>query len=234
MWLKQGGTTFPERSMEWLRVLRPASLALALAARRAPLLRGAGPVARALDSVSKRALGDLTATPDVKGQRSREATAIELASLVSQIASEYALRPAFGERSLAWILGEAVQKARYGEPVMRVVEDRQGRIQGGYLMHLRPGDIARVFQLFTAPSGATAVVQDLVLQADRLGASAVSGRTSPEILNALLRERAILTQRSATVARGAPALIAELAGGRAFVNGVAGETWMRLIGDEFR
>ena len=54
MWEKAGGETAPSESMEWLRILRPAGLALAFAAGPVPMLGAFRPLARLIDRSMER------------------------------------------------------------------------------------------------------------------------------------------------------------------------------------
>jgi hypothetical protein len=78
------------------------------------------------------------------------------------------------------------------------------------------------------------VVDCLFAHAAERGMAGLSGRTQPGLLEALLPKGCHFLHRSATVALSRDKdLMARLAGGDAFINGLAGETWIRLIGDEF-
>jgi hypothetical protein len=80
---KVGGERLPASSLDWLRVLRPAGFAVALAGMAFRLASVFSPVASGFDRlVEASGRNPLTAPPDTSGYRDAEVTNAELAELV--------------------------------------------------------------------------------------------------------------------------------------------------------
>lgn len=100
---------------------------------------------------------------------------------------------------------------------------------------MQPRGVARVTQIIAAPGHAEGVADDLLATAARERLVAVTGRTQPALLDALMLRRCVFVHRSSTMVHcRSPEILDALERGDAFINGVAGETWMRLIGGEFQ
>lgn len=231
MWRKLGGQVVANRSLNWIRVLRPMSWLVTAAARRAPwfgLLRGP---ASLFDMVSARRLAPQSA-PNSSGE---DVDPSALSPIVRDIAQSFALHPDFDEAALAFLLEHAARKERYGELIARIVHSRRGQPIGGYVAHGRPNDTLRVVQIFTSAANADPVVADLFSRAAAMGAAAVNGRTQPEIIPSLLSAQYLFAYSGgATLVHGRdPELLAAVHGPDNFLNGLAGETWARLIGGAF-
>lgn len=153
---------------------------------------------------------------------------------IPQFAAHYALRPDWDRASLAWFLRHAASKARHGRLFRRMVYGRNGEPAGCYLYYGRPGGIAWVLQILSRPEAVGAVVADLLGHAEQQGCVAVRGRTQPHLLDTLLKNRSLFFQRSSTtVHTGNADLLAAIRSGDAFIIGLAGEGWTRLIGEQF-
>ena len=66
------------------------------------------------------------------------------------------------------------------------------------------------------------------------GLVAMRGRTQPALLQAMIGKKCAFLHASSTVVHSRdPGLLEAMTTGRAFLNGLAGEGWTRLIGDRF-
>jgi hypothetical protein len=91
-----------------------------------------------------------------------------------------------------------------------------------------------VLQILASPGSADAVFSSLLTHAATLGAVALRGRAQPNLLASLLRNHCVLFQRSSTTVYSKNAdLLAAIRSGDAFIVGLAGEAWTRLIGENF-
>jgi hypothetical protein len=89
-------------------------------------------------------------------------------------------------------------------------------------------------QIFAPPSHAEAVIDDVLAQGWRRGATAVVGKNQPEIMDALVQRRCLFRHIEFTMVHArSPELASAIGRADAFVNGLAGETWARLIGGDF-
>ncbi|MCB1497232.1 MAG: hypothetical protein KDJ86_15695 [Bauldia sp.] len=233
MWDRLGGRTEPAYSMEWLRILRPAAMAVDVLATKSRAATAVAPLARLFDRGAAR----LRANPlpvDPSRDRGEEVGESDFVDAVLPLSATYPLRPDWNRESLSWFVGQASEKERFGPPVRRIVRDRKGRPVGAYLYCVQPGAIAFVLDIFAAPKAAEEVVDDLIADAWRRGAIAVRGRVQPELADLLLRRKAVFVHASSMVVHTRRAeLLAAIHSGDALITGLAGETWSALIGGLF-
>jgi hypothetical protein len=117
---------------------------------------------------------------------------------------------------------------------MRAVVARGGTPIGAFLYHVRPGRIAHVLQVVALPGQAGTVLDRLFLHAEQSGAVAVRGRSQPHLLDALLTRNCFHVHRASSLVHARdPALLEPFLSGRAFFNGLAGDSWTRLVGEDF-
>ena len=153
---------------------------------------------------------------------------------VPRFAATYALHPDWDRDSLAFILRHSAQKSRHGTLYRRMVYGPNKAPAGCYLYYGRPGGIAWVLQVLALPDAVDRVVSNMMAHASALGVVALRGRTQPNLLEPLLRNGCLLFQRSSTTVYSKNAdLIAAISSGDAFIIGLAGEGWTRLIGENF-
>lgn len=237
LWKRLRGTVLTSYSLEWLRVFRPlAFLAAGVEhaggpARRAlPLVR---PLARPLDALAARLAPALSRVADSPCGEEEIADDATFAALLERFTEPYAARPAWARVDLAARIAASRRKARYGTMVRRLV--LRGTVPIGlYLYHARPGGIGHVLQIVAAPGRAGDVVDRMFASARAEGLAALRGRTQPDSLDAMLTRGCVFAHRASTcVQTRDPALLAPFASGRAFVTGLAGETWSPLVGDDF-
>jgi len=233
MWSKLGGRTEAAYSMEWLRVINPAGLGVAMARERsrgAALLR---PFAAAFDRFAARvSRNPLRVVP--AADAGADADDDDLVGAILELLPAYRLRPAWDRGSLRWFLDQASVKERYGPLIRRVVRDRKGQTVGAYLYCVRPQGIAFVLQVLATEKAAESVIDDLVVDANRRGAAAVRGRVQPELADVLLRRRAVFVHSSSLVVRSTRAdILAAIHAGDAMITGFACESWSSLIGGLF-
>jgi hypothetical protein len=85
-----------------------------------------------------------------------------------------------------------------------------------------------------APGMESQVVERLLSHAHERGLAAIRGRTQPALLDAMLDQKFAFLHASSTVFHSSRQDLTEAAlCGRAFLNGLSGESWTRLIGDRF-
>ena len=231
MWRRLRGLVLPGYSLEWLRVFRPAAFGLALMALRRPVLNRLRFAASPIDRLLAPALRTAPMTPDrVYSDHPVDDGAV--VSLIERFTEHYAVRPDWSAMNFAGMLADARSKSRYGEMTQHVVM-RAGIPIGLFIYHAKPEAIGHVLQIAAAPGRMEEVVDCLFAHAAQRGLAALRGRTQPALLEALLPKRCQFLHRSATVALSPDKEIAGmLAGGEAFINGLAGEAWIRLIGDD--
>ncbi len=240
MWRTARATVLAPYSLEWLRILKPAAFALEAAAGRLGFLRLAKPLARAADAVISRG-GDKQTwshyTP-LAGKANAfidaPATDDDFIEACQQLVRTFPLRPTWARPVLEIMLKHAARKAVHGERVQHVIRNRGGKIVGLYLYYGDPGGIGRVVQIMAEPGQETIVIDCLLRNAYDRGLVAIRGRTQPALLQAMIGKKCAFLHTSSTVVHSRdPALVDAMTSGGAFLNGLAGEGWTRLIGDRF-
>jgi hypothetical protein len=234
MWRKLRGTVLPAYSLEWVRILRPTAFAIDVAARSAPFVRLFHPAAVPLDGMIRRFGPALLRLPKNVPADDREISRIDLAALIADILAKTPLHPAWSPGVLRQMLADASQKSRYGTFIARAVTARNGAPIGAFLYHARPGRIAHVLQVVAVPGHAGTVLDRLFLHAEEFGAVALRGRTQPALLDALLTRHCFHVHRASSLVHARDtALLEPFLAGRAFFNGLAGDSWTRLVGENF-
>lgn len=235
---KLHATVLPDYSLEWLRVIRPAGLAVELGAHMVKPARLLAPLALPVDALARRGaeprwfnVGRALAG---KALGSRDTDDDETLALVERFTETYAARPRWTDAGLRYKVTESRHKALYGSMVRRAVTTRDGRPIGMFIYHGDAGRVGRVMQLLSAPGQAGAVIDSMLVHASERGLVALRGRTMPALLEAMLGRRFIFLHACSTIVHARdPALVEPFVAGKAFFNGLAGESWSRLIGDSF-
>jgi hypothetical protein len=235
LWECLGGSLSAQYSMEWFRILRPAEGALALALEHWPMAAPLRVITRLIDSLwvtAKRRPFSIEANdPSIRHVRFDTDEAIEF---IPSLAADYELRPSWRREELPWFLRHAQCKERHGPLIARRVVARNGTTVGCYLYYGRPGDVAFVLQILCKRQYADVVIKALLADAYGLGCTVVRGQSQPEMLAALLQNRCIYRRGPAVMAQARNAeLSTSIQTGSAWITGLAGESWSRLIGGQF-
>ncbi|OAP39851.1 hypothetical protein AU381_09885 [Sinorhizobium glycinis] len=242
MWTRLRGIILPQYSLDWVRVLRPASFALDLVARRIGPVRALRPLAGAFDERFRGRMGrgDLRWSGVPKeGSRPGTLQVIDidvgsLAELFMPLTRQFAMQPAWADGQLEHILRHAIEKPEFGEPLIAAVKTRTGAPVGAFFYHFKPGGTARVLQLLALPGQAGSVLDCLIDHAAARGAAALRGRTQPALLEAMMGRRIGFVHAASTVVHSRDEEIVDaFRNAQGFVNGLAGEHWSRLIGGSF-
>jgi hypothetical protein len=237
MWRKLRGTVLPDYSLEWVRIIRPAGFAAAVAGAAFGPARLLSPLSRPVDSLIRRrpsawshvaaAIPDGTAT-------TAEANEDETVELLVSLTESYAAKPAWQRASLARRVAESRRKANFGTRVRRKVLGRDGRTLGLFLYYGDAGGIGRAVQILFQPGQAGTVIDAMLADAAERGLVGLRGRSMPALLEAMLGRRFFFLHASSSIVHARdPSLLEPFVAGKAFFNGFAGESWSRLIGDRF-
>ncbi|MDW9900974.1 hypothetical protein GOA77_03545 [Sinorhizobium meliloti] len=242
MWTKLRGVVLPQYSLDWIRVIRPASFGLDLVASRFGPARALGPLAHAFDRRHRGKLrrGQLrwSGVPDAATtQGPLQVADIDrhgFAELFAPLTRQFAVQPAWAEGQLDHILEDAEKKPEFGAPVLAAVRTRSGAPVGAFFYHLQPGGTARVLQVLALPGQAGSILNCLIEHAAARGAAAVRGRTQPALLEAMMGRRIGFVHAASTVVHSREEeLVDAFRHAQGFINGLAGEHWSRLIGGTF-
>lgn len=242
MWRQVGGSVLPLHSLDWVRVIRPATFALRTLQTRVPAAGLAAPVAATIDRVlegrnGKKPLRWTSLPRDFAPPGACSVQPVDAAGAVetiTAIASRYQIVPLWPGGALTQILDDAASKAAYGTLRRCIVCNAGGEAIGVFQYHLRRGGIAWLLFLLAMPGQRGRVLDAVLADAAGRGAVAIRGRTDPQLFDALLSRRTLMLHTEASVVHSKDAeLVASIARGDTIFNGVVGERWMRLIGDHF-
>jgi hypothetical protein len=241
MGLRLGNTALPCHSLNWIRIIRPAQWLLNRASQRVSLFRLLRPIAGAGDDLLRNRI-----SPDQprwlgfterRGGRLANVTEIDhdtFAGLFLEFSHRFALRPTWSPAEVSALTMEAILKRDFGPAFIASVSDHRGRTIGGFFYHLKERSNARVLQIVTAPGQEGAVLDALITHAAHKGAAAITGRSEPYLMEAMLGRRIAFTNTASTMISTRDAEIkAIIQSGDAMLNGLVGEQWSPLIGNRF-
>lgn len=238
LWERLHGKVLAGHSLDWVRVLRPAGFALAVASGKVAPLRIFAPLARFADQRIARGrkaanFGGITGEAPAGPLVREEANLADIAGLVRRFSDVLAARPDWENGYLEHVLAVALDKPAFGAPVMMAVRTRAGEPVGGFFYHARPGGIGRVLQVLYAPGRAGIVLDHLFADAHARGVVALRGRSQPELVEASTRRSMLfLTVSASVLLTKDAALAAPFLNGNCMLNGLAGESWNRFFGGE--
>ena len=236
MWKRLGGQSVASESMQWVRVLRPAGLALSVVADRIPFAKLARPLGRALDRLAQNFVGDMLRFDGPARGFVGDADASDalLLRYIPEFAAGYQLHPEWDAPTLQWMLDHASRNIARGPLFRRIVYGRNNVPLGCYLYQANPHGAAWVLQVLARPDAIDAVLDSLFAHAFSLGCVAIKGRTQLRLLDPLMRRHCLFYQQhSAVVHSRNPDLLKAVRSGDAMVCGLAAEPWMRLVGEKF-
>jgi hypothetical protein len=181
LWLGFGATVPILPNLDWTRLLRPARYVLTLldrASRRRPLLRAARGPCVLVDAVAAKLRPNRFDRGD-DGLSDRPLDAAGMLAQMGEVAGRNgALRPLYDQPSLAWLLEQAAQKLRHGRLRARVVLEGEKPL-GWFIYYARAGEVNEVLHLTACEGSFDRVLQRLLVDAWRQGATALRGRLDP-------------------------------------------------------
>lgn len=238
IWRNMRGQALPGYSLEWLRVIRPATFLTALATGRFSAARLALGLSIPMDLIVKRLPETscwVSRRPEtLKGHVTVEIDDDETAELLVRLGGHFSVHPDWEKIDLERMVSESRRKTNYGGMVRRKVEMRNGQPAGLFVYHGDSHGIGRVLQVLAAPGKIAAVLDCMIADAADRGLAALRGRTRPDLIDAMLGRNFIFSHAAAsTIHTGDEKLRDAFLAGQAFFNGYGGESWCRLLGDEF-
>ena len=234
MWIALGGAAPLLYSLHWLRPLRPARYAFSLIERRASFPLAV--IGRSLAALADAAIARLPASQlhEEDGEVTEEP--LQSAAMVAHLPeamSGTALQPTYDARALGWLLEQAARKTRHGTLRASAVLDRQRRLVGWYLYYVRAGGVSEVIQLAARDGSFNRVLQRLVVDAWRHGATAVRGRLDPRFAQELSDHHCWFRRESSwtLIHSRQTDIAATIQQGDAFLSRLEGEWWLRFLGE---
>ncbi|ODT83279.1 MAG: hypothetical protein ABS76_04770 [Pelagibacterium sp. SCN 64-44] len=227
-WRALGCEVLPLQSLDWRRVFRPGQWLVARFASRLP--PWLAPLLRALDALLRRLVPGLGAAGPAAGQpMPLDAFIAEAPALLDR----FTLRPVWGEAELRWLLAMAALNTIDGPLQCRQLRDGAGALLACTLFYARRGAVARVLNCLARPGAEAAMLDDLFAHLDAQGCAGVRGMAQPFLMPALWAQRFI-----GFVPRGAYGfstrhsdIVEAIHRGDAYLGGLMGEDWSRLLRD---
>jgi hypothetical protein len=185
LWERLGGATALLQSIYWTRPLRPARLALSFLRNchaLAPLAAVAGPPLSLVDALAARMPHSRFFQP----HPGDAAADLQVDTVVARLA-EFApdsLRVEYDDRTFEWLLQRAAERCGDGSLHKAVVRNGE-TIRGWYLYRLDRRGVANLLQIAVKPSSVREVLDCLFYEAWQQGATSVTGRLEPRLLEAL-------------------------------------------------
>ncbi len=235
MWIGIGGTAPPVYSLHWTRPLRPARYALSLLEGRAGFPRLLAFATRPMGALADALAARLHQNRFLLGETELAEETLDPATMLAhlpEILRSYALQPVYDARSLAWLLGQTALKTRHGTLRARAVRDSERQLVGWYLYYVLEGGVSEVVQIAALDGSFERVLQRLLADAWRHGATAVRGRVDPRYVQELSdRHCWFRWDNTWTLVHSRhPELMAAIHRGDAFLSRLEGEWWLRFLG----
>lgn len=225
MWRRLGGVPLPVRSLTWLRPLRPAQIPVAL------LRYRSGRAARS--SSGHAPLRLLSGWPPGKRLRATSPgfnraplAPADIVAHLPRLAEPVRLRPAYDEPFLRWLLDELDGVRSRGRTVGTLLRDSDGAVVGWYVGKVHPSRAFQSLQLVARSADRPRAFAQMVYDAQQLGAVAVYGRGSSDIIDALDSRTVLFRQARYLLHSRDDALATAIRDGDALVTGLEGETWL--------
>ncbi|MBA2475190.1 MAG: hypothetical protein H0V40_04445 [Actinobacteria bacterium] len=228
MWGLVGGVTSQLRSLSWTKVFRPAGFVgdrLLDRRHQTGLLRLLRPAWAAPDALLSRLPTRTFATKEPRGGVERLGIETMLACLPA-IVAPLRLYPDYDAPYLEWLFGELARVEGGGELVARLVRADDGKPLGWYVAHVPRGAIAQVLQVVARERDLDPVLDHLLHETRRRGATAARGRVEPELL-APLAARGCLFRYvgNALIHSRRPEVLAAATSTRSLLTPLEGESW---------
>ncbi len=235
MWMGIGGTASLLYSLQWTRPLRPARYVLSLLEERAAFPLPLALAARPLGALADALVSRLRPNRFLREQTELTEDALDPGTMLVHLPDMLrasALQPVYDARSLAWLFDQMARKTHHGRLRARAVRDHRERLLGWYLYYVQMGGVSEVVQLAARDGLYDRVLQRLLADAWRHGATAVRGRLDPQFALELSdRHCWFRCEHGWTLVHSQHAdIMAAINQGDAFLGRLEGEWWLRFHG----
>jgi hypothetical protein len=228
LWEGMRGRVLQVQSLEWTRVLRPASYWQSRL--RGGLGSATRPLGAPLDALARRAPGGAAAAQMPEGVGDEPLTPATMVAQLDALAGWASLRPDYDVPYLEWLFDALRDTPSFGELSARLVR-RAGEPIGWHVSLVEPGGHADVLQVLAQPADMPDVFDALLAHAHDQGAVAVRGRLEPPLLEAIARERSVLRQGGVALLRTRePGPYAAVLEGRALLSRLDANGWVDVRG----
>ena len=226
LWNALGGSTAHLGCMAWVRLFEPWQFGRAFLGwrRRRALAAVAAPFARPLDFVTTRSVRSSLRAPSA---RTAPLDAFTLAVNAAEVGEPFELRPAYEDPEFAaWLLDTL--RATWGpERVFGSLVTLEERVVGMFVYALKEGRVAEALHVAAAPRDAGVVLDSLFADARSRGLVAVQGRLEAHVHAALMERGCVLHRSGASLLVHAddPDLLDAVLAGRALLTRLEADWW---------
>lgn len=232
IWTRCGGRASRLLSSEWIRPLRPLSLAVLRARDHGRLdkpARLARPLVAGADAVGATILRPLYRIPEGKLHR-EDATGTGIVAMVDTITAGASVRPVYDAASYTWLLQKTSEATAFGPLRSCLLRDDGGEPVGWFVYFPRPHQVAQVLQVGASPGFGQAVLKELFRDAWEHKAVAISGALDPLLLSDMSNSHCTFRCASMGVLLHSqnPELLAAIERGDGYLSRLEGEWWMRF------
>lgn len=223
-----GGTELPVQGLRWYKMFKPVPATTGYVRRRLsarfPRFLRAGSLPRCTAPAGTRA---------ASGHSVFEATPTDYADYANRFLSGYAVAPVYSAQELGWILSASIGTGNRGRLVLAQVHDENGDICGVFSFVGVVGGEAQILDLLFEEGAADAVLDAALAALEAAGFAFASAQLRPEMIPSLSRYNRIWYRHITGVAATckSPEFKAAMKTGQAYIGGIAGESWSRLVRD---
>lgn len=234
LWRAIGGATPLLCNLHWTTPLRPIQHALSLLERRtesAYLARAGRPLARIADALAMR-LRPNRFHRNSNAVHENDLDSVQMLALSPEALAGNELHPVYDSGALQWLLRQAALKKRHGSLRARAVLGDDRRLLGWFLYYARADAVNEVVQIAAREDAFDLVLQRLLSDAWRQGATALRGRLDPHQVQTLSDRHCWLRREGAwTLVHSRDAgIAAAIERGDAFLSRLDGEWCLRFVG----
>ncbi|MBB3944387.1 hypothetical protein GGQ73_000310 [Rhizobium skierniewicense] len=223
-----GGVELPVQSLRWYKVFKPLPAATGYVRRRvsqkypALLHQGSLPLPASM-SGSRTASGFSASPVDVD----------MYAQYANQFLANYTVAPVYSAPDLDWTIKASSDALGQGRLVLAQVQDGNGVVNGVFSFVRARGGEAQILDLLWQTGKQEAVVDTVFTSLKEAGFAFASAQVRPEIIPALSKQKGIWYRHvtGVSAASRSPEFKQAMQSGQAYIGGVAGESWSRLVHD---
>lgn len=223
-----GGIELTVQGLRWYKIFRPLPAASNFVRRR---LSSRLPKFITPGKIPQYSLQAGTKTPS--GHSVFEATPAVYAEHANSLLSRYVVAPVYSAEELEWIIGASSGSDGRGKLILAQVLDDNGAVCGVFSFVGVIGNEAQILDLLATEGSEDAVLAAAFAALEASGFALASGQLRPEMVPALSRYNRIWYRHITGVAATSrsPEFKAAMKQGQAYIGGIAGESWSRLVRD---
>ena len=155
------------------------------------------------------------------------------AEYANRLLSGYTVAPIYTAEHLNWTIDASGDVPGHGRLMLAQVQDENGDLCGIFSFIGASGAEAQILDLLWQTGKQAAVVETVFASLKEAGFAFVSAQLRPEIIPALSKQKGIWYRHvtGVSAASKSPAFKQAMQSGQAYIGGVAGESWSRLVHD---